>query len=217
MRIASAICSACLIVVLSQLVLQLLEEKYELQLVKYHQIIISKSALIVTGVSVVVSTIVQLLRWDNFSITEIVLIVLLLIGMSVLVVTDYKKQLVPNVLIRTMIAFWVVIVFVTFILDVNEGIQIVLQGILGAAICGIVFLLCYFLSKKQLGAGDVKLAFILGLYMGAPIALNTFLFGTVLCCVYSLIQVLRKKLGWKDSVPMVPFFMIGLWIVLLIA
>ena len=80
-----------------------------------------------------------------------------------------------------------------------------------------MFLVCYLLSKKQLGAGDVKLAVTMGMYLGVPLALSAFLFGSVLCCVHSLIRVARKKLTWKDSVPMVPYFMIGLWLILLIA
>lgn len=217
MRMVSSICSAVLIVVLIQISLQILKEKYELQLVRYKCLIVSKSVLLISVGSAFVSVIVQCIKWERYRLPEMILIIFLLAGVSVLTVTDYKMQVIPNPYMISMIAFWVVVVFVYTLTDVSDGFQLVLQSIFGGFFCGILFLVCYLLSKRQLGAGDVKISVVIGLYLGVSLALNVFLYGSILCCAYSLIQVARKKLGWKDGVPMVPFFMAGIWLVLLIA
>ncbi len=217
MRISSAICSVLLIAIVIQLFLYILEKKYNLKLVKFHFFIVSKSVILSTFGSVIVSMVVHFYKWENYNISQIVLITILLGGVSVISVSDHKEKIVPNFLIGYLIVVWLIIVFVSVILDFTEGIELVIQGTGGAAISGIMFLACYLLSKKQLGAGDVKLAVTMGMYLGVPLALSAFLFGSVLCCVHSLIRVARKKLTWKDSVPMVPYFMIGLWLILLIA
>ena len=122
MRISSAICSVLLIAIVIQLFLYILEKKYNLKLVKFHFFIVSK--------------------WENYNISQIVLITILLGGVSVISVSDHKEKIVPNFLIGYLIVVWLIIVFVSVILDFTEGIELVIQGTGGAAISGIMFLAC---------------------------------------------------------------------------
>ena len=72
-----------------------------------------------------------------------------------------------------------------------------------------IFLLCYVLTKKKLGAGDVKFAFILGLYMTSSRMFGGIFYGSVLCCLFCIVQIIRKKLTFKSGVPMIPFLYMG--------
>ena len=66
------------------------------------------------------------------------------------------------------------------------------------------------------GGGDVKLAFVMGLYLTGERIMGALFYGTVLCCIYSIVQLIRKKLTLKNGVPMTPFLFLGTFITLLI-
>lgn len=137
-------------------------------------------------------------------------------GMSVLAVTDCLKKIIPNRIILILLALWAILAGAGFIVSMDVGIAGLFQSLVGGIAGGIIFLLCYLLSRGQLGAGDVKLAFVLGLYMTGQRIMGVLIYGILLCCVYSLIQLSRKKIGLKDGVPLVPFLYIGMIITLII-
>lgn len=217
MQVISAICCAALLVVMLQVTCMLFAEKYEMRFVRYHQLIISKSVLTVSIATVAMVIFLHIVKWNDYSPPEMILNIVILWGLAVFTVTDYKNQFIPNKLIILLFMACVVVVGVSCLIDIENGIYLAGQCIFGGVISGIVFFACYLLSKRRLGAGDVKLAVIMGFYLGGQRALNAFLYGTIVCCIYSLIQVARKKLGWKDGVPLAPFLTLGTWIILLIS
>lgn len=217
MQMMSAICSAILSVVMLQAALLILMKEYELKFVRYKQLICSKSVTAVSVGTVIVVLSLHLAKWEKYSTPEMVLNVILLWALAVLSVIDHKKQVIPNKILIALLILWIVVIGTTVLADIESGFYLIAQYVPGGAVSSVVFLLCYFLSKRQLGAGDVKLAILMGLYLGSQRALNAFLYGTVVCCIYSLVQVARKKLGWKDGVPLVPFLTLGTWIILLIS
>lgn len=217
MQIISAICSTVLLVVMVQVTLIMLTDKYELSFVRYKQVLVSKSVLLISFGTTTIVIYLHALRWESYCFSEMILNVIILWGLAVFSVTDYKNHVIPNKIIALLLMICAVVVGINCLMDIESGIYLAGQCLLGGLISGIVFFVCYFLSKRQLGAGDVKLAVIMGLYLGGQRALNAFLYGTIVCCVYSLVQVARKKLGWKDGVPLVPFLTLGTWIIFLIS
>ena len=155
-------------------------------------------------------------RWIEMPIALHLLSLLLVGGMAVLAVTDLLQHWVPNRMLAGMLMLWVLVVGVTIILDTQYGMELLGRGLIGGIASGLIFLLCYILSKRQLGAGDVKLAFIMGLYMTGQRIMGGVVYGTVLCFLYSIIQLIRKKLTVKDQVPLVPFLYGGVLITYLI-
>ncbi|MCL1999407.1 MAG: A24 family peptidase [Turicibacter sp.] len=87
--------------------------------------------------------------------------------------------------------------------------QIPINSAIGAAAMGIFFLITYYLSKRTLGGGDVKLSFVLGLSLGINLIFSAVLYGLIICAVFSLGALLLKKLNRKDPVPLVPFLFAG--------
>ena len=96
------------------------------------------------------------------------------------------------------------------------GIALFAKSLMGGIVGGLTFLLCYLLSAKKVGAGDVKLSFVMGLYLTGDRIIGAIFYGTLVCCVYSIVMLIRKKIGLKDGVPMVPFLYIGVLITLFI-
>lgn len=211
---ASLILSVICMILFIQIALQYLNERCKLKLQVKHGIICSKEVLVVTVLTVVVAALFIWQRWDAYVISQIVLQIFLLIGMAVLTVTDYKIRVVPNRFLFLMLGVWLAVIGVTAVTHAEVAMTLVLQGILGASVAAAIFGVCYLLSRRQLGGGDVKLAIVMGLYMTPPCSICSYLIGTSLCCIVSLILIMTKKLGWKDSIPMVPFLTIGMWIAL---
>ena len=82
-----------------------------------------------------------------------------------------------------------------------------LYSALGAAS---FFLAIYLVSKgRWMGFGDVKLAFLLGLFLGWPSILVALFFAFCLGAVVGLILIMLKKKGLKSEVPLAPFLIIG--------
>ena len=136
------------------------------------------------------------------------------VGMGVLSTTDTFLHKVPNKILIILLLCWMAMVGITLFTNVYRAMEIVFFYGISAIIAGVIFFVTYFISQKKLGMGDVKLSFIMGLFLGNNLIIGALLYGTVLCCVFSVVQVIRKKLSLKDGVPLVPFLYLGSIIVL---
>ncbi|MBQ7983072.1 MAG: prepilin peptidase, partial [Clostridia bacterium] len=87
---------------------------------------------------------------------------ILISGMTVLAYIDRRHHIVPNRLLLALLVLWLSVCGIGVIFDPETGIGYVLSGIAGAVIAGAAFLLCYLLSARQLGGGDVKLSEVMG-------------------------------------------------------
>jgi Flp pilus assembly protein protease CpaA len=72
-----------------------------------------------------------------------------------------------------------------------------------------VFLLLALLQRGAMGAGDVKLAGLLGLMFGYPTALQTLLLGVIVGGVVAAALLLTRRLGRKALIPYAPFLSAG--------
>lgn len=217
MLLASSLFASVFLVIFINVALVLLADKYEIKLKYYKSVAVSRSVIVISIISAVLAFTLNYLRGADKSIIELALSFMLLWGMGVLTVTDYKKKIVPNKILLIILILWAVITAGSLIISVDLTLAMLTQSAIGGAVGGGMFLLSFLITKGQMGAGDVKLAFLLGLYLGAPRVLMAALIGTVLCFLFSMTMVLLKKMKLKDTVPMVPFLAIGVWIILLIS
>jgi leader peptidase (prepilin peptidase)/N-methyltransferase len=93
-----------------------------------------------------------------------------------------------------------------------------------AAICGFGLYAFYFVLMvvypAGMGFGDVKLAGVLGLYLGWfgwQYATVGAFFGFLVGGVYGLVLMLLGRAGRKSQIPFGPFMIIGAWLSLLVA
>lgn len=172
----------------------------------------SKFVWAISVVTFLASGVIGYVRLFEMSVPLHLLSLILIVGMAILSVTDHVRHWVPNRILLCLLMIWCMAVGITVIFDTQLGMELLGRGLIGGFVSGLIFLLCYILSKKQLGAGDVKLAFIMGLFMTGQRIMGGIVYGTLLCFLYSVIQLLRKKLTMKDQVPLVPFLYGGVLI-----
>ena len=92
-----------------------------------------------------------------------------------------------------------------------------LQALLGGALGFGVFLLLALIGRGKMGAGDVKLAGVIGLMTGYPAVIPALVFGVLLGGVAAIILLITRRAGRKGTMAYAPYLALGAIIVLLAA
>lgn len=214
MKIISAVLGAVIIVILYYGAIRILDQKLSLQLSKgkvlfLENAITDKFVLAVGGLTFAAWCCLGLRQGGYLFVFQMVQDMAIVLAMSIFSVTDAKAKKIPNRVVLAFLGLWSVIAFAAIVIHFEKGLALIGQSIIGGAVGGLIFLLCYFISRGQLGAGDVKLAFVMGLYLTGQRIVGAIAYGVLVCCVYSLWQISRKKLTIKDGVPLAPFLYLG--------
>ena len=124
-------------------------------------------------------------------------------GLLVVFVYDLKHYLIPDTIVYLAIG----LVFLHHVLGNSEALlSLVLAGVGAAAF----FLAIYLVSKgKWMGFGDVKLALLLGLFVGWPAILVALFSAFCLGALVGVVLIAFKKKGLKSEVPFAPFLIVG--------
>ena len=198
----SSILGAVLADVVNYCVSSLMCKKRSIQMSKRNQVVIYVLTFCVTAA-------LGFLYLPRGITAETMLQYILICAMSVFALVDAEHHFISNRLRLLLLMIWLSITGITIILTTQYGLALLFQSLIGAIVGGLIFLLCYFLSKGQLGAGDVKLVFVMGLYLTGERIMGAVFYGVIACCIYSIIQLIRKKIGVKDGVPLAPFLYLG--------
>jgi len=168
------------------------------------------------GIPVVITALLLIMagKTDSFS---ILLSLLLAVFGYIAAVVDIKDKKIPNDLVLAMIAAWILLMIPKLFLDPEITLKILVDSAAGFAIGGGLFLLVYFVSRKGLGGGDVKLMAAVGMYMGLYRVLPAMLYGTVIAALVGAVLLLLKKIGRKDTIPLAPFLYAGILITIFLA
>lgn len=233
MKLMIAISAAVIVGVSIYGISDKLDTAYQIGLRKTGGWVSSPVVILATALGTVCCLIHVLVSYDTITIPEMLTDMIIIVGMGILSITDYYKKTVPNKIILILLVIWLVITGVWFLTDyvfpqnaadaANQG-SISTQpllghigwSVIGAVVAGLIFLLCYVISKGKLGAGDVKLSAVMGLYLTAMKVIGAILYGCIICLIVSLVLVFRKKLTMKDGIPFVPFLYLGTVITFLI-
>jgi prepilin signal peptidase PulO-like enzyme (type II secretory pathway) len=138
----------------------------------------------------------------------------LMIGcfLIIIFVYDLKHYIIPDKVIYPAIALTLIFNFKFLIF---KQFQIFKYSILSAFGSAVFFLLIFSISRgKWLGFGDVKLGFLMGLFLGFPKILVALFFAYFIGAIIGIGLVLAKKKTLKSEVPFGPFLVAGTFIAL---
>lgn len=150
--------------------------------------------------------------WREASVPSLIfcLLFVMLAAMTVFTMTDYWQKIVPNRLLLVLLMIFAVIMGLWTLRDTPMVLAALPSVLMGFVFCFLCFGVGYIVSRGNMGAGDVKLSLVMGLYLTGNYVVAAVLYGCVAAAVFSLIQLARKKLTRKDKIPFVPFLYIGL-------
>ena len=162
---------------------------------------------------IVVISYIALLYFNGLNINSIkfmLLIPMLIIAFMI----DYKLQIIPNRLTLTIFEIGLIFTFAETLLNINLGINIFVNNILGMLVGGGIFLLITLIGgiiagKEAMGFGDVKLMGALGLFFGwlnmILISVMAFLFAAIV----SIIILISRKKKMNEYIPFGPFIVVA--------
>lgn len=128
---------------------------------------------------------------------------------------DYSEKIVRNRLVLAMLGIWVLVLVPQMFVRTEVAVFLLFSGGIGLLLSGTLFLLLYVVSRKGLGGGDVKFMAVSGLYLGAEATLPAMLIGSLLTGATGLILILLKRIGKRDTMPLVPFLYAGMIVAML--
>ncbi len=134
----------------------------------------------------------------------------MLAAMAVFCMTDYWERIVPNRLLLILLFLFVIMVGLQGVRDMEVVLDLLPTILLGFLFCAISFGGGYLFSRGSMGAGDVKLSLVMGLYLTGEYVVGALLYGCMAAAVFSVVQLARKRLSRKDTIPLVPFLYVGL-------
>ncbi len=140
--------------------------------------------------------------------------IILLEGLLCLAWIDYRWGYIPDNILLTL-AFSGSLFYLLF--DQQQF----LWGVSGALVAGSIMLGWAYLGKEMfhqtaIGGGDIKLASVIGLFLGTRITLLCLFLSFCLGGIYGLTQIYRKRLQPKATLPLAPFIFIAAWLSILV-
>jgi len=126
---------------------------------------------------------------------------------------DLNQQIVPDVIsLPGIVIGFIISFFVPYISFINSALGVVVGGgiILVIGIAGSVIF-----KKEAMGGGDVKLAAMIGAFLGWRYIIISLFLGFFLGALAGIILILSKIKSREDVVPFGPFIVLGSFITLL--
>lgn len=150
---------------------------------------------------------------------EAVLVAFLVFTAVLVAVTviDLHHYIVPNRIVAWSMGVGVVLLGLAGVVD--GELDRFVRSLVGSLAAGGFLLVVHLVQPRGMGAGDVKLAFVLGLHLGwlglDHVALGLFL-GFALGALIGLGLMVVGRRGRKDAVPFAPFLAAGAMLALLV-
>lgn len=123
---------------------------------------------------------------------------------------DIRTMTVSIKLITLLLIFYIIITVSGF------NIVSLSQSLLGGAISCLLLLSIYFISKRQLGEGDIMLLVACSLFLGVYGFIRIIVFSLLMAAIFSIGLLIIHKAGKKTEISFVPFIMVGTVITILL-
>ena len=121
-------------------------------------------------------------------------------------VTDITKKQISNK--------WVVICLLFGMLKIIFNRELLGQAVLGFVTAAVISYAIYFISKGELGMGDVKMLGCIGLYMGAYGFMEVLFLAVLLVVIFGVTLMALKKADRNTEIPFAPFLTAALMVML---
>lgn len=124
-------------------------------------------------------------------------------------VTDYKRRIIPNVLVMFGVIFRSICFLFEFIWYRSSLNDILIQDIMGLfAGAGVLFVV-YLFAKHAIGLGDIKLFVVIGITCGFQLTYLVLFMSFLLAACYGIFLILFRKKQKNYEMAFAPFILIG--------
>lgn len=141
--------------------------------------------------------------------SKVIRYLVLIYGMMLIAYVDHEDRIIPNRILLCLSGIRFVLLVIEMVLYSNAIMELLSSALGGMFIGFIIFLIAYYISRKGIGMGDVKLIAVIGFYTGTSVLYGIMIISLFCCVAFSVVQLIRKKLTTKDFVAFGPFVAIG--------
>lgn len=145
----------------------------------------------------------------KYGILKVLRYVIFLAGLWMIAWIDWKEQRIPNKVLLTLSEIRAGILLIECIVYSEYFGTLLLSFICGALTAGGMFLICYFLSRGGMGAGDVKLMTVAGFYLGLGVVFTDIFLSVLAAALFSILLLVLKKIKIKEEISFAPFVLVG--------
>jgi len=139
---------------------------------------------------------------------DMLLEITLIISLIIIMIYDMKQRVISN---RFLIVLAIVRVMLFFVLH-----DFTLLKLLEITVVISIGILVYRILKGKIGAGDIKLIFVISLYLTTKEFIYAMFITMMLMLISGIALLLLRKVNRKSLVPLSPFISLGTIIALIV-
>lgn len=151
----------------------------------------------------------------EYHLLKIVRYWLLMYGLLLLAFLDAEKKIIPNQALLVMTGTRTILLIGECICFPELYFEILVSAFIGLLGGGLLFLIPGILMKKGIGMGDVKLAAVIGYYLGFQVLMSNLMITLTLTVLAGVTALIVKKASPYSEIPFVPFAAVGTIITIL--
>lgn len=121
---------------------------------------------------------------------------------------DIRHRRIPNLYVAVALMFRTVLISAQGICE-NDLSLLFLRSLAGLAAGALITGMAYAVSRKGIGAGDVKMFAAIGYFTGGLAVVDILVYSTVFCCLCGIVLIVFRKCKTSDCIPMAPFAYAG--------
>lgn len=133
---------------------------------------------------------------------ELITAILFVSMLMIIVITDISYMMIPNKLLLFFLPFFVIM---RIVVPLDPWWSPILGAIIGFGIVFIVIIV----SRGGMGAGDMKLFFLLGIVLGIPKVLLTFLLACFIGAFVGIALIILKVVERRQPIPFGPYIVLA--------
>ena len=122
---------------------------------------------------------------------------------------DFKVYRIPNELVLYGLGLRAAVFIYQLIFDFSHLRETMVEDIGAGAILLVASLICVFIMRNSIGAGDIKLFVVIGLCLGLSNIFSAVFFSLVASFFVALFVLITKRKSRKDTIPFGPAIAIG--------
>lgn len=174
-----------------------------------------KKRMIALGVNLVAAFLLTCLfsAYDYLP-TKVLKYLLLMGGLLPIAWEDWHEKTIPNRWLLYLLGIRVCVIGIEAFLYPEAFVDNLIFTLIGGCVSGMVMFAGYVISRHQIGAGDVKLLAIIGMYLGATLNYFVMIAALITAAVYGGVRVFLKRSGIRDEIAFAPFIAAGVILLL---
>lgn len=170
---------------------------------------------IASSIAMIILAVNLEMRYDNPFIHNMKLQVLLLFLVPIALI-DYKKGIIPNRVVAVGSGIRIFIFIIEMIINRKQAVSELKSVSLGLLLILFFAIFGIFFVKNGLGMGDIKLMFMMVLYLGFSSSFSAIFMALLFSLIAAIILMIQKKKSRKDTLPFAPCILLGTYISILL-